>query len=94
MEARAAYEAALELDPDNPDALAGRGCTRLSAEASDGVADLNRAIELDSNNYNAYRCRALAHQAAGEYGEAIADATKAIDLKPSLPQAHMILADI
>lgn len=93
-EAFTAYDAALEIDPDNPNALAGRGCSRLHAKAADGIADLNRAIELDPKNYNAYRCRASAHQADGEYGAAIAGATKAIDLKPSLPYAHVILGDV
>jgi tetratricopeptide (TPR) repeat protein len=78
-EARAAYEAALALDPDNPDALAGRGCSRPLAQSNLGMADLDKAIELDPQNYNAHRCRAEAHREAGDLDAALADATKAVE---------------
>jgi len=46
-EAFAAYNAALELDPDNARALAGRGCSRPESELALAIADLDQAIKLD-----------------------------------------------
>ena len=79
-EAFNAYDAAVTLDPDSAAALAGRGCSRTLAESDLGMADLDRAIELDPRSFAGHRCRAESHRAAGDLDAALSDAAKAVDL--------------
>jgi tetratricopeptide (TPR) repeat protein len=46
-EARAAYEAALEVEPGNPAALFGRGVARRRGGDDEGRDDMNRARDFD-----------------------------------------------
>ncbi len=46
-EARAAYEAALEVEPGNPAALFGRGVARRRSGDDEGRDDMNRARDFD-----------------------------------------------
>ena len=75
-EARAEYDAALQLSPDNPVALANRGELRLRAGDRDGLVDLARAIEADPGGETAAsrRARALLRAMAMLAAEAAAAA--------------------
>ena len=59
-DARAEYDAALQLSPDNPVALANRGELRLRAGDRDGLLDLARATESDPEGETAASRRARA----------------------------------
>lgn len=93
-EAFAAYDAALAIDPDDPAALAGRGCARSPADQELAMTDLDRAIELDPTSYSGHRCRAELHRASGDLDAALADATKAIELDPARAYGHVTLGNI
>jgi tetratricopeptide (TPR) repeat protein len=93
-EAIAAYRAALELDPDNAEALTGRGCALSQTDVAAAIADLDRAIELDPKSLDGYRCRAGARRIKGDLDAALADATKALELDPSDAAAHVAFANI
>ncbi len=93
-EAFAAYDAALAIDPDDPAALAGRGCARSPADHELAMTDLDRAIELDPTSYSGHRCRAESHRASGDLDAALADATKAIELDPARAYGHVTLGNI
>jgi tetratricopeptide (TPR) repeat protein len=47
--ARASFEAALEVEPGNPNALFGRGVARRRAGDGDGREDMNRARDFDGH---------------------------------------------
>jgi len=92
-EAVAAYSAALELDPDNTEALAGRGCARTLTDVDAAIADLDKAIELDPKSTDGYRCRAEKRRISGDLDAALADATRALELDPSNASAHVTLGN-
>ena len=54
---------------------------------SSAIADLDRAIELKSDDEVMYCSRGVFHGESGNYGQAIADLDKAIELKPDFAQA-------
>ncbi|WP_113701019.1 tetratricopeptide repeat protein [Nonomuraea lactucae] len=91
-EAVAAYDAALELDPDLVAAWASRGA--LAFEAGDHAAaldDLTRALKLAETADLAYN-RAMAYRAAGREEEARRDLLRAAELAPDDPDIRRELA--
>ncbi|MGH6950746.1 MAG: tetratricopeptide repeat protein [Vitreimonas sp.] len=48
-DARTSYEAALEVEPGNPNALFGRGVARRRGGDNDGTEDMNRARDFDEH---------------------------------------------
>ncbi|MDX1994655.1 MAG: tetratricopeptide repeat protein [bacterium] len=92
-QAVALYDAVLTSDPDNPDALLGRG----SAYADQGLgeealADVERLLELDPDNDLAYLLRAevllYAVEIEDHLQRAVADFTRAIELDPQHPRPY------
>jgi tetratricopeptide (TPR) repeat protein len=49
-----------------------------------GIADYDRAIELDPNDAQSYNNRGQAHLSKGHREQAIADFRKALELQPGL----------
>jgi len=88
------YDKAIDLDPTLADAYCGRGDVELelgqawiaddsnkaNSALQDAIADYTKAIELDSQYLAAYLGRGSTHQALGDYGPALADFEKALDL--------------
>lgn len=93
-EAFTAYSAALELDPDNIEALTGRGCAAVHTDVTAAIADLDRAVASDPANAGAYRCRAEGSRSKGDLDSALADATKAVELDSADPSGHVTFANI
>ena len=93
-EAIVAFNAALNLVPDNAEALAGRGCAEILTFNAAAIVDLDKAIELDPETFDGYRCRAEAHRSAGDFDSALADARKAIELDPTSAFAHITLGNV
>jgi tetratricopeptide (TPR) repeat protein len=79
---------ALELDPDNPKALASQSRRKLFAEEQHGgdleggLALINRAIELDPADESLLILRGLAYERHGEKDKAVADWEKALEINP------------
>ena len=58
---------------------------------ADALAAFTKAKSLDPKYAAAYRNRAEANFALGNYGEAAEDATQALDLEPDRPQPKLVL---
>jgi tetratricopeptide (TPR) repeat protein len=75
---------ALELEPDNVDALWMRGLARLKIkDYAKAEADLNQAIKLDPKYGPAYRERASVFLAQEKYAAAIEDASAFLRMRPN-----------
>ncbi|MFD9223432.1 tetratricopeptide repeat protein [Streptomyces sp. NPDC060064] len=80
-EALADFTRAIELDPDDSAAVAGRGLTCLRMGRFDeALADFTRAIELDATYAWAVADRGETYLRMGRFDEALADLTRAIEL--------------
>ena len=64
-------------------ALAGQG------KYDEAIAEYNKAIEADPNNFLAYNYRGEAYKVMGEYDLATADFNKAIELNPDDQRANI-----
>jgi tetratricopeptide (TPR) repeat protein len=88
--AAAAFSAALELSPDNPEIWIDRAeAYANAANYWEAIDDLNRAIELDRRRADAYTFRAAAYRLVNEYNLAMEDATHAVELAPRLADAWL-----
>ncbi len=96
----AAVARALELDPDNPRALATAAKRALFAppehggDPAEAVRLLDRALELDPDLESARLLRALAHEKLGEIDEAAADWRRVLEGNPDAAPAREGLARI
>jgi tetratricopeptide (TPR) repeat protein len=93
------YRKALDTDPDNLDALVGRGKAYLGKSLSNSrndlswrspawfkqsaMKDFNRALELSPNSAAAFYARGGAYQYQGMSKEALSDFSRAIELDPT-----------
>jgi tetratricopeptide (TPR) repeat protein len=68
---------------DDSSALVSLGIAlRKNRQFEQALELFNRALELDSGNHEAYHCRASIHWDQGQYSDAVADYTKALELNP------------
>ena len=82
-QATEAYAKAIQLDPGNSEAYAGRCHTLRATHQLDGaLVDCDKAIQLDSTSVRAYVNRGNLHDDRGEVELALADYSKAIELDP------------
>ena len=83
-EAVADYSRAVELGPDDVEAISSRGETyRQMGRHDEAAADFTRAIELDPGDAWATGSRGQTYEAMGRLDEALADFTRAIELDPA-----------
>ena len=88
-EAIAAYDRAINLDPQNADAYSSRGVAyRELKEYQRAIADYDRAIALNQQDANTYYNRGNAYRELKEYRKAIADYDRAIALNPQYANAY------
>jgi tetratricopeptide (TPR) repeat protein len=79
---------AIKLKPDYGIAYLHRGDTNLNLRKNfQAILDYSKSIELDPT-FVAYHNRGLAYLRASEYQKAIADFTRAIELKSSIATAY------
>ena len=86
QEARAAFDKAIEDDPQNPEAYFARGFNILSDgnQMDAAIVDFNKAIELNPKYARAYLMRGRAYEALGDKEHAKADRDKALELEPGI----------
>ena len=86
QEARAAFDKAIEDDPQNPEAYYARGFNILSDgnQMDAAIVDFNKAIELNPKYARAYLMRGRAYEALGDKEHAKADRDKALELEPGI----------
>ncbi len=86
------FRKAAALLPSKPAPFNGLGRTHAEFERNHAARrDLSRAIRLDQKYAAAYRNRASANFALGNYKAAADDAKQALDLEPERPQPELIL---
>ncbi len=96
--ARADFDRAL-AQPLNPDAryvaLANRGSLLIRQKRwADAVSDLDRAVQLKPQAYQAYVTLARALQGQGRSDEALASLNRAVQLAPALPELYVSRAEL
>jgi tetratricopeptide (TPR) repeat protein len=73
------YTYALEMKPENSEALLGRGdAYYFNEEYGKAIADYTRALEIDPDNTEALMWRGRAYSNNVEYGKALSDFKKAL----------------
>lgn len=84
-----AYDHAIALDPEYPDAYFNRGlaCEALE-EHQRAIEDYGRSIALDAQNARAYIRRGNLYQASKDHRRAIEDFSRAIALNPRYALAY------
>lgn len=80
----------LEKYPDRvPQGYLNRGIAFGQAgDNAAALADINRAIEIKKDFYEAYYNRAFAYSMMGEYGKAIGDLTTSLNINPMYADAY------
>ena len=75
---------AIELDPDQADAIVDRGMSYLAmGRHEDALADFDRAIELDAADAGTIALRGSTYAVMGRNDQALADFDRAIELDPT-----------
>ncbi len=97
MAAFAAFERALQLDPDNVTGRLGRGIAKLMAPPPFGniegaLTDLKRAINLDERNTEGHFFLGLLHKKQGDLARARIELQKTLALDPGHAAAKRELA--
>jgi tetratricopeptide (TPR) repeat protein len=91
--ALAAFDRALELEPDDVAALAQRGRIRVDAgEHERALRDLDHAVELAPGDAEHHVARAKPLALLGRLDEAVSAASRAIELAPDHILAHRLRA--
>jgi tetratricopeptide (TPR) repeat protein len=79
-----AFNQALDYDPDQAGAYAGRGLAHFNLDHFDkAIADYNQALSIQPNRGGTLLKRGLAYVKKGQYDKALADYNRAIDLNPT-----------
>ena len=93
--ARAAYDAAIDADPEQVDALYNRAIINFTENNLDvALVDLDNAVELSPRAANVYYARGLLHNARSDQQRAIGDFTRALELQPQYPEALLGRASV
>ena len=94
MQAATAFDKVVKSDPDDAEALYGRGVSdECSGQYDAAIGDLDSAIRLDPR-WRAYRARGIAYEQTGDYARALADFDAAIDLNPGEPSIYLERASL
>ena len=86
---------AVEIDPNNVQSYLSRGSIYKQArEPGRAYADFGKATEIEPRSgFFGYRLRGIAFQLRGDYGHAIADYNRWIDIDPGCAYAYTKRAD-
>ncbi len=90
------FNNAVEMDRNNPEIAANYGDLLVNrvGDPTTALRFLDKAIELDPENAEAYRNRGLAHAQIREFDEAIEDLQKSIELDSTDYETYTTLASI
>jgi tetratricopeptide (TPR) repeat protein len=87
----AAYNKALQIDPNNPDAYQRRGNSHVQLKNwQAGLADFNQVLRLNPKNAFAYAYRSYIRLYLGDFQEAFNDSDKSIKIEPNSPTTTAI----
>ncbi|KAI8823702.1 uncharacterized protein EV422DRAFT_585274 [Fimicolochytrium jonesii] len=80
----------IQLNPQFSKAYYHRGISKLHLRDEDGTYDLDKAIKLDPDFFEAYIARASYYQSKGEYNLAIDDCDEASRIEPTSIRACLL----
>lgn len=84
-----AFDAAIELFPDNAVAFTYRGtCNKETGRSEQAIEDFSRAFALDPQNINALEGRAACHESMLQFDKAISDYTSIIEIHADNDHAY------
>ncbi|MCB9246335.1 MAG: tetratricopeptide repeat protein [Flavobacteriales bacterium] len=88
------FNAAIEGDPNKDDYWLKRGIlyTDRLSDPLKGIADFEKALQLNPNNYDALMNIGVSNYKAGRMTEAIATYTRYLEIRPNEPKAYMLRA--
>lgn len=90
QQAIAAFNQALEADPNSSATYAGRCLAKRAVNDNAGAqADCDRALALDPNNADAFRGLSMIKRGARDYQGALADANRSVALAPDNYRAYL-----
>jgi len=89
-QAIAAYQKAIELNPNDTEAYLNRGQAYAigSGQYDLAIADYNKVIKINPRDAQAYFKRGKVYKQKGEFDRAISDYSKAIELNPNYAEAY------
>lgn len=94
-QAIAAYEDAIQVDPDNPSIYLSMARAQIyTAQYENALESAERALILNNNNPLAHALKAWSLDFMGDYTQAEAAIKAALELDPDNPLAHAIYAEI
>jgi len=89
------FNAAIELDPTNPDAYYNRAIIQLMIQNyANALADCTEALTLDPTHTDAYFARSYLFVLTGDYPGALDDLDKLIELEPENALAYSNRANV
>lgn len=77
------FENMIKTEPDNPEGYISLCELERDKNSQKALEYINKAIELDSNNGDAYKLRTYIYEYLGEYNKLIEDYKKIIELEPT-----------
>ena len=84
------FDSVIRGDPRNAEAYARRGFVRLALDdVKGGLADINRALEIDSEYALAHNYKGVVFAMNGIQDQAILEFTRAVELAPGLTDAYV-----
>ncbi len=89
------YDAAIELDPENPVLIASRGWAYyVGGQYESAIENFTQAIDLKTEDVRVYLQRAMAYRALAQPEPAIADLNLAIETDPNFLDAFIQRAEL
>lgn len=90
-EAKAELDSTVSISPTHGAAWALLADAQFHLGAiSDGTASAEKAVLLAPNDSRSFRARAIARQLGNRFEEMLSDATRAVELEPARPLAHLL----
>ncbi|XP_022099054.1 uncharacterized protein LOC110983798 isoform X2 [Acanthaster planci] len=89
LKAFEAFNNAIKINGDYPEAYYQRGLTRMKLRQSKGILDFNRALALNPKLFQAFLSRAAYYGMKGRYSKGIVNCNEAIKLQPNSVRAHL-----
>lgn len=98
LQAKDLFERSLKINPDNDSATVGLGACYLFGGISEmpmeGIAKIRKVVEKDSNNVYAQMTLVRGLLISGQYEKAITRLQSVTRMKPSYPDALLLLAEV
>jgi len=89
------FSAALQLDPQNGEAYAGRGLAQLERDSlQEALSDCDLAVTLAPEHAPAYVCRARAYLRLGQPVQVSTNASRALEINPDMAEAYLVRAQL